>query len=93
MVRRTPWKMVLVMASGILIGRFVVPALEGREFYGIQLFQDSNRGCSMLLATETKILGRHISTAEGSNFAACGQVAEIAPHVRVVCDCEGAWMR
>jgi hypothetical protein len=83
----------MVLTIGIVIGRFIAPAVEGRVHHGIQLVQDRQRGCSMFVATEKTILGRHVSTTEGSSFVACGQAREVSPEVAIICDCEGTWRR
>ena len=77
------------LAAGVVLGRFVVPEMEGRDRIGIQLSQDQQRGCSMLVAVEKTVLGRVVSTGEGGASARCGEFAEVAPDVRIVCDCDG----
>ncbi|RKG60382.1 hypothetical protein D7X30_05380 [Corallococcus sp. AB011P] len=81
------YKVLIALAAGIALGRFLLPILEGRVYYGIQVRQDKSRGCALFVSDNKEILGRHVQQGEGADFVDCGKAKEVAPGAWIVCDC------
>ncbi|WP_338269871.1 hypothetical protein [Corallococcus caeni] len=75
------------MATGIALGRLLLPVIEGQSYYGIQVRQDKARGCALFVSTNKEIAGHHFQRGEGADFVACGASKEVAPGSWIVCDC------
>ncbi|MBN8228922.1 hypothetical protein JYK02_15540 [Corallococcus macrosporus] len=81
------YKVLIALAAGIALGRFLLPILEGRVYHGIQIRQDKSSGCALFISDNKEILGHHVQQGEGADFVDCGKAKEVAPGTWIVCDC------
>jgi hypothetical protein len=79
---------VLALLAGVLIGRFAIPLLEVRQMFVLQIFSTpAQEGCRMRSILTESRLEKWTGFGGGEDTLKCGESVDVAPDVRLACEC------
>ena|ERR1051325_4196047 len=84
--RRESWVVIGVLAAGIVLGRFAVPALEKRSELTLMLHSKSLE-CSAYVVGAERLFGKIMTNTEYGRTIKCGEKLKIASDVNLFCQC------